>query len=109
MEHLSRGLKTAALAGLFGLGILTASATSASADRLVTRCDRDGDRCVRMICDNDGDDCRRATWRDDYYRENYRNRDYSDRYRYGDRDYRYRGHWTCDDDGDNCRWTYGYW
>ena len=105
MGRLSKLLKTAALAGLFGFGVL--AAMPASADRLMMRCDHDGDRCVRMICEKDGDDCRRATWRDDYYRENDRRRDRHDRDRDESRaENRDRGHWACDEDGDSCRWTY---
>jgi hypothetical protein len=57
--------------------------------RTFTRCDYDGDHCVRIHCDWDGDRC----WRQSLYR---------------DRTY-YRGHggghWVCNRWGD-CHWSY---
>ncbi|MDE2134208.1 MAG: hypothetical protein KGM97_06635 [Alphaproteobacteria bacterium] len=116
MKRLSKPLKTAALAGLFGLGMFVASATSASAHYISTRCDSDGDRCWRVVCDDDGDDCRRAnsygSYYGDYNRSDYYNRTYNrwhdyDRY---NRDYgRYNRRWVCDSDGENCRWSTSRW
>ncbi|MDE1984995.1 MAG: hypothetical protein KGL29_14515 [Alphaproteobacteria bacterium] len=103
MEHLSNTLKTAALACAIGLGTLAATAGPALAHREYTRCDRDGDRCVRVICDNDGDDCRQVSWRD--YDRRY-DRDRSAYYRRDDNRYR---HWVCDEDGDRCHWSYDSW
>lgn len=62
MERLSKTLKTAALAGLFGLGVV-ATTTAARADQVRTYCDRDGDTCTRVVCEDDGDDCKRTTFR----------------------------------------------
>src|SRR5579859_6836439 len=86
MLRLSKILRSAAVAGVVGLG-LVAVAQPASA-RTYVRCDYDGDRCVRVHCDWDGDDC----WRESaYYNEPY---------------YRGSGRWVCDEDGDDCRWSY---
>jgi hypothetical protein len=108
MTKLSNAIKTAAVAGLFGLGMMAATSTSALAHYSTTRCDRDGDTCWRVVCDDDGDDCRRGdSYRTGYdYNRSYWNRGY---YRNGyyngyDRD-RYR-RWVCDSDGDRCRWSY---
>ena len=87
MQIVSSTLKTTALAGILGLAALAASTTSASA-HTYTRCDRDGDRCVRIHCDSDGDDC----WRESVYNR--------ESYYYG------RGRWVCDSDGDDCHWRY---
>lgn len=106
--HFSKTLKTTALAGLFGLGFVIAATSPALAHRAYTRCDSDGDRCVRVVCDDDGDDCRTYRMNTNYY----------DRYRYNnyyngnydrDRGYYNSGyrHWVCDSDGDRCHWTYG--
>jgi hypothetical protein len=102
----SNSLKTAALAGLFGVGLIAAS-SPALADRVYTRCDRDGDRCWRVVCDNDGDQCQRYRINNGYYNNNYY------RYnRYYDNDYNnyynnnYGRRWVCDSDGDRCHWSY---
>ena len=65
---LANTLKTTALAALLGLGVAGASATSASAYTIKTRCY--GDDCVRMQCNNYGYDCFRIGYvdRDDYDR-----------------------------------------
>jgi hypothetical protein len=113
MMQISKALKTAALAGLFGLGALGAVSSPAEAHRVYTRCDSDGDRCWRVVCDNDGDDCRRygvdTTYRYRDYLNNYGyyGNGYGDTY---DRYYR-RGQrrWLCDRDGDDCHWTYSRW
>jgi hypothetical protein len=87
----SKIIKRATLAGLFGVGLAAAFSAPASAHSY-TRCDYDGDRCVRVNCDWDGDRC----WREStYYRD-------SDDYSY----YRGRGRWVCDYDGDDCHWVY---
>ncbi|MDE2181412.1 MAG: hypothetical protein KGJ78_00165 [Alphaproteobacteria bacterium] len=104
--------KTAALAGLFGVGAMVAMATSASAHYSYVRCDSDGDTCWRVVCDDDGDDCNRVRTfhRSDYDRGGYWNGIYGDGFSFdwssGDRDQYYRGrHWTCDSDGDRCHWA----
>jgi len=96
MMHFSNALKTVALAGLFGLGFVVAS--PALADRSYVRCDRDGDRCWRVVCDNDGDGCQR-------YRISNNYNGYYDRGRYYDHGRR----WVCDRDGDDCHWNYDRW
>ncbi len=112
MKRLSKPLKTAMLAGLFGLGMFAATATAASARYTSTRCD--SYRCWRVVCDNDGDECRRASYggdygdynRSDYYNRTYNrsyNRDYNRDY---DRNNRRR---VCDSDGENCRWSTSRW
>ena len=107
MLKLSNAMKTAAVAGLFGLGMMAATTTSALAHYSTTRCDSDGDRCYRVVCDDDGDDCRRVnSYHSSYdYNRSYWNRGY---YNNGYNNYygnRYR-HWVCDSDGDRCRWSY---
>ncbi len=106
MERLSRTLKTAALAGLFSLGIM-ATSTAARADQVRVYCDRDGDTCTRVVCEDDGDDCKRTTFQNPnrYNRRNYWNNGYRNGYGGAYRPY---GHWVCDSDGDRCHWaTYG--
>jgi hypothetical protein len=88
MPTISNMLKTAAVAGVLGLVAVAGSAAPAAA-HTYTRCDYDGDRCVRIQCDWDGDDC----WRASQYSQS--------PYYYGG------GRWVCDADGDDCRWTYG--
>ncbi|MDE2183678.1 MAG: hypothetical protein KGJ78_11725 [Alphaproteobacteria bacterium] len=99
-------LKTGTMAALVGLAVTAAS--PALAHYTTTRCDRDGDRCWRVVCENDGDDCRRTNSYNDYDRNYYSgyNRGYYNS-RYYDRD-RYR-HWVCDSDGDRCHWSYYRW
>ncbi len=113
MMHFSKNLKTTALAGLFGLGFVVAMTSPAAAHRAYTRCDDDGDRCVRVVCDDDGDDCRSYSTNTGYYG----NRGYNNYYNgYYDRDRYNRGyynsgyrHWVCDSDGDRCHWSYDRW
>ncbi len=103
MEHLSKTLKTAALAGLFGLGV--AGATPALAHSAYSYCDRDGDTCVRVVCDDDGDNCRRVTYQNPnrYYRQDYWNNGYgNDYWRRGDA-YGRRSYRSCDSDADRCQ------
>ena len=88
MSTISNMLKTAAAAGVLGLVAVAGSALPAAA-HTYTRCDADGDRCVQIQCDWDGDDC----WRRSQYSQS--------PYYYG------RGRWSCDEDRDNCRWSYG--
>lgn len=119
MMRFSGNLKTAALAGLFGLGFLAAAPSAAQSDGI--RCDRDGDRCWRVICDNDGDYCQRVNVNAEYYANRYRfnYNDYYDRtYGNGYSDngnYYSNGHyghdrsWVCDRDGDDCHWSYDRW
>jgi hypothetical protein len=91
MLNISNIMKSAAVAGLVGLGFAGASATPAAADSYETRCSGYGD-CYRVRCDDDGDNCyRTGYYGSDYYREH----DY-----YGGR------RWVCDSDGDNCHWSY---
>jgi len=109
MLHFTKTLKTTALAGLFGLGFLAATASPALAHRVYTQCDNDGDRCWRVVCDDDGDDCRRVPIRTGWYRNDddrsyWGNRDRDDWYRNRDHD-RWDRRWVCDRDGDYCRWT----
>ena len=104
---LANTLKTTALAALLGLGVAGASATSASAYTIKTRCY--GDDCVRMQCNNYGYDCFRIGYvdRDDYDRAYTRtytyypySYDYDNGY-YRDYDtYRYRNHFDYDNDYD---------
>ena len=103
MLHFSNTLRTAALAGLFGLGFIAASTGPALAERSYVRCDRDGDRCWRVVCDNDGDDCRRQRIDTSYYgyHRNWYDRDRYDNYG--------RRRWVCDRDGDDCHWSYNRW
>ena len=88
---LFNGLEMVALAALLGVGGLAATATTASAHYVTTRCDDDDDRCGAVICDDDGDDCEPAPA--------YRSWDRGER--------RPRAHWVCDDDGERCHWAYG--
>ena len=111
--QIPKTLKSAALAGLIGLGFAAAIATPAKADHVYTRCDRDGDRCWRVRCDWDGDDCRRIpiysaydpSWR--YDRRTY-DPDRERFYRYHHYDYR-RGMWVCDGSSEYCRWSARRW
>ncbi|MBU6297260.1 MAG: hypothetical protein KGJ79_02905 [Alphaproteobacteria bacterium] len=107
MEYFANTLKTAALAGLLGLGAMAATATPALAHQVYTRCDRDGDTCYRVLCDDDGDDCRtiRSFNRDTYWNDSY-GRGYGYYRGYGRSNY--RGRWVCDGDGDRCRWVSYY-
>ena len=108
MLKLTDVMKTTAVAGLFGLGMVAATATPALAHYSYTRCDNDGDTCWRVVCDNDGDDCRRvSTWHAGYnYDRRYQwNRGYYNNSYYGGRD----RHWVCDSDGDRCHWSYDRW
>ncbi len=104
MKSISDSTKLLAAAGTIGLAALLAGSSAASA-RTFTRCDADGDNCVRVHCDWDGDNC----WREPLYGDRY---DYSRHYRdydrgyYGGYGYGYGYHRVCDADGDNCRWEY---
>lgn len=85
--NVPRTTKTTILAGVLGLAALAFMSAPAAA-HTYTRCDSDGDRCVRIHCDSDGDDC----WRDSAYsRSPY---------------YSGYGRWVCDADGDDCHWIY---
>jgi hypothetical protein len=87
MPTISNMLKAGATVGILGL-IAVAGSASPAAAHSYTRCDADGDRCVRIQCDWDGDDC----WRQSqYYRTPY---------------YSGQGRWVCDGDGDDCHWAY---
>lgn len=89
---LSRKLKMTILAGVAGIGLAGAVATSALAD--YTQCDRDSDRCWRV-----------HTGFYDYDRDYHR---YNSSYYYGGNYYSGR-RWVCDTDGDDCHWSYyGY-
>ncbi len=82
--------RSTAFAMLLGMIAVTAVASPAAAHSY-TRCDWDGDHCVRVNCDWDGDECWRQS---EYYGQPYYNRS---------------GRWACDSDGDSCRWVYdGY-
>ena len=96
MRKFSNSTRTIAMAGVFGLAAVLAGASSASA-RTYTRCDADGDNCVRVHCDWDGDNC----WREPIYSSRDYYRDYDNGY-YGGSE----RHWVCDADGDNCHWAY---
>jgi hypothetical protein len=85
MLNISNIMKSAAVAGLVGLGFAGASATPASADTFETRCTSYGD-CYRVRCDDFHDNC---------YRTGYYGSDYSGSRR-----------WVCDEEGDNCHWAY---
>lgn len=83
---LSRALKTAAIAGVVGLGLSgTGAVTSASADTIRTQCF--GDDCYRQRCDDFGYDCVNIGYYDEHvYRPS---------------------HWryVCDYDSDDCHWA----
>lgn len=99
----SKTLKSAALAGLVGLGFAAAVATPAHADRVYTRCD--GERCWQVVCD--WDDCQRvpARWHAPYrYERRYYDGDRDRFYRLHHYDHR-RGVWVCDGDSEYCRWS----
>jgi hypothetical protein len=82
---LSNVLKTAAAAGLFGLAIAGASASTASAATYETRCY--GDDCYRVRCNDFGGSCARMEY-------------------LGDVGYvRHRDRMVCDSDGDECHWV----
>jgi len=90
--NFAKTLKLTALAGLSAIAIAGFS-TAASAHQTYVRCDRDGDRCVRVTCDNDGDDCRRSGYyRNDYYRPSY--------YGSGHRE------WICNRWGHDCHYVW---
>jgi hypothetical protein len=111
MMRFSSTLKTTALAGLFGLGLIAAS-SPALADRVYTRCDSDGDRCYRVVCDNDGDECQRYRINTSNYNNYYRYNRYYDNDRYNSNYYNrnnYGRRWVCDSDGDRCHWSYDRW
>jgi hypothetical protein len=93
MTNISKRLKLVALAGFSALAI-AAIASPASAHSSYVRCDRDGDRCWRVVCDRDGDDCRRYP----IYSGGRYDRD--NRYRYNAR------RWVCDRRGRDCHWIY---
>jgi hypothetical protein len=108
--RLSKTLKSAALAGILGLGLAAATTTPANADRVYTRCN--SERCWKVACD--WNDCRRmpVRWHGDgpSYRTDRRYYD-SDRdrfYRYHHFDHR-RGVWVCDGDSEYCRWSARRW
>ncbi len=92
MLRASKTLLTAAAGAVLGLAATAASTAPASAYSY-TRCDYDGDHCVRVNCDWDGDRCMREydNYRHTYYRDNY---------------YRGSRRWVCDADGDRCHWIY---
>lgn len=105
MMHFSKLVKTAALTSLVGLGFVAAATAPAKADRVYTRCDRDGDRCWRVVCERDGDDCRRFDIRSGYDR--WRSDPDPDHswYNRGYYDSGYR-RWVCDGYGEHCFWSY---
>lgn len=77
--NFAKTIKMTALAGLSAIAIAGGFASPASAHTSYVRCDRDGDRCVRVVCDNDGDDCRRVGYGRDYdrdYNRGYYGREY---------------------------------
>lgn len=76
---LASTLKTAAMAGLLGLGLAGAGSTAASAYTIKTRCY--GDDCVRMQCNDFGYDCFRIGYTERY--------DYDRPYSYAPRSYTY--------------------
>lgn len=86
MLNASNLLKSAAVAGLLGLGFAGVTATPAAAETYETHCNGFGD-CYRMRCND---------WHEDCERIGYYNSDY-------DRNHR---RWVCNSDGDNCRWSY---
>src|SRR4051812_3214755 len=102
MKH---ALKTVALAGLLGTGLMLAGSTSASASYLKSGCNGDG-LCRTVQCDNDGDNCitlrywhsysRRYTTTRYYDDDRYVPNPPADYYRYPSR------HYVCDSDGENC-------
>src|SRR5690242_18589103 len=104
-------LKSTAIAGSLGVGLLLTTVSGALAHYTTTHCDSDGDRCWSVRCDDDGDDCRRVSSYDNYGAYNRYN--YGSRYYYYgsayNRSYRNRyGYWRCDRDGDDCHWVGSY-
>ncbi|QUD89231.1 hypothetical protein [Phenylobacterium montanum] len=107
------GLAAAALLVAATSAPNTASAQSwGYGDRMVTRCDSDGDRCATLRCDHDGDDCARIrdwrpAWSGGWRREGFGYGD-GNGYGYGrtetrcDDDGDRCAHFRCDDDGDRC-------
>lgn len=98
-------LKTVALAGLLGTGLVLAGTTSASAAYTKTSCD--GGLCRTIECNDFGEHC--VTLR--YFRgDRYSYRRYYDNSSYYDYDtyptYRESRHMVCDSDGDNCQMVY---
>ncbi|MFZ1988809.1 MAG: hypothetical protein WAW96_03460 [Alphaproteobacteria bacterium] len=89
--NIAKTIKMTALAGLSAIALAGVS-TAASAHQSYVRCDRDGDRCVRVTCDRDGDDCRRTA----YYNN-------SGRYRDNDRGHRQL---VCDRWGHGCHYVW---
>lgn len=98
--NVSSILKTAAVAGLIGLGF-TATSTAPADAATYQRCDSYG--CYRVHCDWRGY-CYRTGDRD-YYTESYYSDGYSGGYfsPYYDGDYYYSAVRVCD--GYGCRWT----
>lgn len=99
---MTKMLKTAALAGLLGLGLAAVLTTPAQAERSTVRCDRDGNRWG-VSCD--WDDCRRVPVRAAWHQERrYYDNDRDRFYRYHHFDHR-RGEWVCDGSSEYCRWS----
>ena len=94
---LSNILKTAAVAGLMGLG-LTATSTAPANAATYQRCNSYG--CYRVHCDDRGY-CYRTGGRDYYTDSDYYSGGYFEPYYDGD--YYYRAVRVCGDYG--CRWT----
>ena len=87
---LANTLKTAAMAGLLGLGLAGAGGTAASAYTVKTRCY--GNDCVKMQCNDFGYDCYRIGYTERY--------DYDRPYAYTTRSYTYAPY---DSDGGSYR------
>ena len=105
MKH---ALKTVALAGLLGTGLMLAGSTSASASYLKSACNGDG-FCRTVQCNDDGDDCITVrTWHSygmrRYYSTSRYDYDYVPNPPSGYGAYPTR-HYVCDSDGENCYTT----
>jgi hypothetical protein len=90
MSNMSNLLKTAALAGLIGVGASGVTLASASADTVETRCDGYG-ACYQVRCDDYGAACYRLG----YLGSGYLGSGYGATRR-----------WVCDSDGYDCHWVY---
>lgn len=95
-------LKTVALAGLLGTGLMLAGTTSASAAYTKTACDNG--LCKTIECNDNGEHCitlryfHRAPYRRYYDTTTYYDSDSDDTVR--------TRHMVCDADGDDCHWSY---
>jgi hypothetical protein len=103
MKH---ALKTVALAGLLGTGLMLAGSTSASASMMKSGCNGDG-YCRTVECDDFGHNCITVrSWHNYIGRRYYSTSGYVPNPPYDDYDRYPTRHYVCDYDGDNCYTTY---